>query len=240
MYFHHSCQLLFQYDQIDPILKRDDLLHPKEKKDCEAVPLVIDYHPNLKDFGSLVRRLFQQLDSITKNVFKVSPFVAFRSPKNIRSHLVRAKVPLNNGRVNKCSKCNDVRCKVCDNLNESETFTSTVNGSSYFINQKLNCSSINVVYLITCKVCKIQYVGQTCGKFRLRWNNYKTCQDKARQGHKVPQLSFHKHFLSQGHSGLLNDAEVKLIDKTDPFSPTEREDFWIAKLGTHYPAGLNF
>ena len=39
--------------------------------------------------------------------------------------------------------------------------------------------SKSVVYLLTCKVCKKQYVRQTTDKFRFRWNNYKACQRKA-------------------------------------------------------------
>ena len=92
---------------------------------------------------------------------------------------------------------------------------------------------------MTCKVCSKQYVGQTCDKFRKRWNNYVNCQRKTVEGKSPPQLSFHQHFLQQDHNGLLQDAEVVIIDKTDPSCPTKRERFWIERLGTMSPQGLN-
>ena len=35
-------------------------------------------------------------------------------------------------------------------------------------------NSSNVVYLVTCKKCALQYVGSTITKFRHRCNNYKS------------------------------------------------------------------
>ena len=95
------------------------------------------------------------------------------------------------------------------------------------------------MYLLSCKVCELQYVGQTSDKFRFRWNNNITSQKKAVNGFECPQWSFHQHFLGQGHNGLLNDCDITLIDKSDPFSPTQRENFWITTLGTVAPSGLN-
>ena len=42
----------------------------------------------------------------------------------------------------------------------------------------------------------------------------------------------------KGHSGL-NDFRVQIIDVTDVNKPTERESFWIEKLNTYVPLGLN-
>ena len=39
--------------------------------------------------------------------------------------------------------------------------------------------------------------------------------------------------------GLLSDAEITLIDKTDGADPTRRERYWIHKLMTRHPNGLN-
>ena len=49
---------------------------------------------------------------------------------------------------------------------------------------------------------------------------------------------FHDHFLSEGHNGLINDAEIVFIDKTHPSGPTRREEFWRNKLKTLEPYGL--
>ena len=109
----------------------------------------------------------------------------------------------------------------------------------YRINHEFNCDSKCVIYLMTCKVCNKQYVGQTCDRFRLRFNNYASCQRKAASGGNPPQNSFHQHFLQHDHNGFLEDISIKIIDKTDPKNPTGRERFWIDRLGTMAPNGLN-
>ena len=38
----------------------------------------------------------------------------------------------------------------------------------------LGCQSRNVVYLITCKQCDVQYVGETSQILRSRMNNHRT------------------------------------------------------------------
>ena len=42
----------------------------------------------------------------------------------------------------------------------------------------LNCNSSNVLYLMTCKKCALQYVGSTITKFRLRFNNHAPVPEK--------------------------------------------------------------
>ena len=85
----------------------------------------------------------------------------------------------------------------------------------------------------------MQYVGQTTDIFRKRWNNYKSCARKAVQNKPHMQAQFHSHFLSEGHSGFEADCEITLIDKTNAVEPTHREQFWMRKLCTLHPNGLN-
>ena len=40
--------------------------------------------------------------------------------------------------------------------------------TEYLIRTDLNCDSVNVVYLITCDLCRKQYVGQTKNQLRIR------------------------------------------------------------------------
>ena len=64
-------------------------------------------------------------------------------------------------------------CLYCYVLGKSETdtFKSTSNGQSFKIRQKIDCQSQNIIYLITCKICNIQRVGNTT-KFSSRIGNY--------------------------------------------------------------------
>ena len=94
--------------------------------------------------------------------------VSFRSVRKISSYLVRAKV-YSLERTVGSFKCKKSRCQVCLNVNETDTFTSTVTKKTYKINHKFDCSDKCLIYLLTCKKCLIQYVGKTADEFRYRF-----------------------------------------------------------------------
>ena len=74
-------------------------------------------------------------------------------------------------------------------MNNSEHFHSNIDSREYRINHSFNCDSSNVVYLLECTVCGVQYVGSTCTPFSLRFNNYKACSRKFNLGASVPQVA---------------------------------------------------
>ena len=81
-----------------------------------------------------------------------------------------------------CSRCGKSRCQVCNVMNNSEHFHSNIDSREYRINYSFNCDSSNVVYLLECTICGVQYVGSTCTPFRLRFNKYKACSRKLNAG----------------------------------------------------------
>ena len=83
----------------------------------------------------------------------------------------------------------------------------------------------NVIYLITCKKCKKQYVGSCITRFRKRFNNYRSCHRKFCWGHSVIQVSFHTHFMLDEHTGF-NDWEITLIDKGRNKQETRKKSFF--------------
>ena len=54
---------------------------------------------------------------------------------------------------------------------EIDTFSSTVTGETFQINHELNCANQYLIYLLKCKVCKKQYVGETNDSFRVMTEN---------------------------------------------------------------------
>ena len=60
----------------------------------------------------------------------------------------------------------------------------------------------NLIYLLSCKVCGLQYVGSTTDKFRLRWNNYKENNQKAKRGEEHLQPLVFEHFSSNDHNSF--------------------------------------
>ena len=55
----------------------------------------------------------------------------------------------------------------------------------------------------------------------------------------VKQKFLQNHFLQRDRQGLLKDAEVRLIDKTQASDHSKIDFYWIRTLRTLYPDGLN-
>ena len=111
----------------------------KAKKKSKGVPLVITFHPLLKDVGNIIHKNLYLLytDQEAQRVFTPGPMITFRSARKLSSYLVRAKLyPLE--RTVGSSKCYGKRCEVCDNVTETSTFTSTATQNTYNINHQFN------------------------------------------------------------------------------------------------------
>ena len=74
-------------------------------------------------------------------------------------------------------KCGRSRCKTCAHITEGHTFVSIVTGRKYnTISSELTmtCNTENIVYLISCRKCGIQYnMGETSQVLRRRMNNHR-------------------------------------------------------------------
>lgn len=87
-----------------------------------------------------------------KKVFQLEPMVSLRSPRNLSSYLVRAKMyPLE--RKTGSFKYKGNRCQVCLNVSETEKFTSTVTHMSHKIKHSFDCNDKCLTYLLACKTC---------------------------------------------------------------------------------------
>jgi len=78
-----------------------------------------------------------------------------------------------------------------------DRFKRAGSNKEYSINYSMNCNPSNVVYLITCKTCGLQYVGSTKTKFIMRFNDHKTRIRRHRNlGHVQRDQDdlIHKHF----------------------------------------------
>ena len=59
------------------------------------------------------------------------------------------------------SSCGDTRCNTCKLGTFTTTIPITATNSTFTIKHKLTCKSSNVIYCVTCKKCKDQYIGET-------------------------------------------------------------------------------
>ena len=146
--------------------------------------------------------------------------------------------------TNNCfvSSCGSVRCKTCKHICQGNTFVSNITRRNYSVvsyDSTMNCATENVVYLIACRKCGVQYVGETSQKLHSRFNNHRN------RLKSMANLYLYQHFSSDGHTE--DDMCIMPIEKVEDLGSRsaatskrlEREDYWCRELCTYYPYGLN-
>ena len=153
------------------------------------------------------------------------------------------------------NKCGNTRCKIKCTENSFvlplNNVKCSVNNRGFMIrtNENLNCLSMNVIYLVTCRVCNMQYVGETSRAANVRWYEHLY---KIRKGDSG-QLIYTHFNCDDAHKNVPIERRLRfqIIEKVkvDDLSSSdsnsirkrriERELFWISKLRTAYPLGLN-
>ena len=153
--------------------------------------------------------------------------------------MVRAKLyPLE--RTEGFRKCSKKLCEVCENVQNSDTFRSSLTFKTFKINHHSTGDGKSIVCLFTCKTCSKQYAGESTDQFRRGWNNYYKSNDrKFRRGEPFMQEHLYEHFYSDGHNGFLEDVAITLIDKTDGRDSKNRGNHWMRTLKTLAPNGFN-
>ena len=134
-------------------------------------------HPNLPPLRNITNdnhHILHTSDRLQRAVPQ-TPVLAYRRPRNLRDLIVQAKVPpltdVNSPPIQHGNfRCGTNQCVVCkDHMKEGDTFTSHSNSTSHQIRGNITCSTSNVIYLISCRVCGIQYVGETRTTFKRRF-----------------------------------------------------------------------
>ena len=116
--------------------------------------IAVTYHPGLKNISQIINKNLHLLymDQEVKKVFTPKPMVSFRSARKLSSYLVRAKLyPLK--RKVGSFECKGKRCQTCLNVNETDSFASSVTKEEYKINHCFDCNENCLIYLLKCKVC---------------------------------------------------------------------------------------
>ena len=122
-------------------------------------------------------------------------------------------------------------------------YTSTTTSKSFSSKKEINCQSSNVIYLITCKHCKIQYVGQTRNRLLTRFQgHYHDVKNR-----NDTTVSRHFNSCPPTHPALFEGFEISILHfvqspANSQAGQTERdreEKRWINRLMSVVPRGLN-
>ena len=166
-----------------------------------------------------------------------APLVAYRRPRSLKDLLVRASIRLPENILHEGSRqCGRRRCKTCAHVRTGTDFTSAATGKKFSARVSATCKTSNIIYLIQCRKCKMQYVGETENPLHLRMNGHRS--DYYR---RLPDKPVARHFFNTpGHT--FEDVSVMIIEQlhsADSMRRKFRESYWIYTLRTLTPHGLN-
>ena len=211
-----------------------------DKNNAEIVPIIMNY----STLGTTINRAYKTIMNNDYNMNSYRKISAYTAAPNLRQILVRSTLPnmekvnipqnTNRGRYTPCHRPNCYMCRY-HSPEAVANVTSHSTRTTHSVIGEMSCNTTNVVYLITCTQCKIQYVGETGRKIRDRltdhWStittNKTTCiATHFRQGHKRTDL----HIVPI--ETIQDTTNATTIRKTQ-----ERQ--WTDRLQTRYPSGLN-
>ena len=148
-------------------VKREHALKKqKKKKQTNRPVLALPFDPRLPAIPSTIAKHWRTMgsqDSYLREVFQEPPLTAFRRQKNLRSHIIRAKVARKQRYPKRylkgMSKCGS-DCTACPFIKEGNKLT--INGTNWKLMKRFDCYSYNLVYAIICmkENCKQVYIGE--------------------------------------------------------------------------------
>ena len=176
------------------------------------------------------------------NVFKNLPLVAYRRCKNISDILVRAQLTnstdTSNSRPTPGSfRCNNRNCTTCPYIEHGRnqyTFHST--GETHHIKSHITCETFNVIYLIQCRLCNLQYIGETKRRLKDRFNEHR--RPILNPTGNYIRTAVSEHFLTSNHF----DNHMLLIPIEKLWAWFFQESTWghlIHKAKTIESVGIN-
>ena len=187
---------------------RTEALTRSKIKNTDRVPIVVTFHPQLP---SLEKILCDHLPTLhisekMKKAVPNPPLAANRPPKNLNDLLVRAKMRTPQQHHEGNSPCGRPRCKSCTHIRAGTTFESARTGEKFRAHVTANCRIKNMVYLIECRKCRKQYIGETENPLHLRMNGHRS--DYYRKLSDKPVV---EHFNTISHS--FEDLTIMVIEQ---------------------------
>ena len=131
---------------------------------------------------------------------------------------------------------NRIKYPCCKVMTPTQVAKSS-NGAPVKLKHQTNCKSKNVVYLITCTKCNKQYIGETGQPLHKRINGHRS-DWKHRRFQRAPVA---EHFTLPGHD-FNSHVALCCLDHDINWSDSARkarETYWIRRLNTLQPHGIN-
>jgi len=189
------------------------------------LPFVTTFSPSVLKMIRVIKNNFQNLTQSTQMLTDHTVIAAFRRNKNLRDYLIRAKL----------TPLIQPKPKGQGQFFQHLKWLRSFSNKKLFLSQcKGNPRVSNCVYLITCKQCGIQYVGETGNTLLVRFTQHRHNILKKRR----TNTHLVSHFLAHSWDSVTATAIQANPRWTTP-QRRRAEKVWIAKLDTTHPKGLN-
>ena len=216
-----------------------------KKPDDLSFYLVVTHNPANPPINEIVRKNWTLVEKSKTTRFLTDANLIFgtRRNKNLSDQLVRASTKTTQTNLIP-PICNRTKsCRYCPKINKSGTLISTTNGRKYQSMKKVTCQSSNLIYVITCKTCGTQYVGQTKNRLLTRFQGhvYDITQNNdtivARHFNSCPSVN---PLLYDGVEIIVISFIPSHPDSRDAKQHRDREEKrWMHRLQSITPLGLN-
>ena len=162
-------------------------------------------------------------------IFPKPPLIAYKRPQTIRDKLIRARVPPPPSRpkrvLNGMVKCNKP-CSICPFIKVQKVVKSTSNSKVVDLHKHHTCEDKNICYILECKKCRMQYIGETDRTLKDRYLEHRGYIRR-----EELEKSTGAHFNLPGHD--ISDMSISVLERiysTDPLYRKIRESYYIEQF----------
>ena len=218
---------------------------PTTTETTDRIPLVLTYNKGIIPLSKAIYKIWPKIQINNQELFRSLPLLANKVGQKISNQLIRAKfTSTHSGKtgktyLNPIEDCKKANCRYCPRMNKPKYFTCTYTGYRYTTKLRGHCTTINLVYLITCTNCAKQYVGETKREFKFRMAEH------IRDTRVKRETAVSIHFNEPGHSFenmIFQIIQILPTHPEDDRSTTKHpicERYWIYQLHPVKPLGLN-
>ena len=212
-------------------MNRQDLLRPSAPNDNCKLRLITNYNPNNPDLRSVLKKHEGILLLTRKPAIKPEDIqLTYNKSPSIRDMIEQTQ--LNKQYTPKMwQPCYKPRYKTCQQMETTQIITDKSN-HSYLIRGNFNCQSTNIIYVLNCLICGMQYVGESSNTMNTR------CRGHISRINTSKDYPVALHYRSYNHT--TEDFTITIIDREQDKNRRLRlEESWITLLDTLTPKGLN-
>ena len=173
--------------------------------------------------------------------------ISYKHGRNLAQKLVRAKLigstktdidkySIPNIRIPtfpaKNIPCRQLSCGMCDQLTSKNTYYSFQTKQCYEIKQIFSCDTKGSIYLLDCRTCAIQYIGESGTTIRARMKHHRNAYNSN------VNRPIYRH--AKDHGKKFDCFSITIIDQVlNIHERKQKEKYYINLLKTKLPFGLN-